>query len=346
MSQQRHVEPNRHAFVQALETTLASSCGVGAGDRLLLAVSGGADSVAMLRAMAALATRPHWSLQLEVAHVHHHLRPEADEEAKWTGRLSAELGLPHHHRDIHPADSPGNLEAEARRLRYEALADVARACEADLIATAHHADDQLETLLMRLIRGSGLRGMAGIRPRSVRRPLPCPVIRPLLGCTHDQAVAFLSEIGQTWREDPTNRHTDRWRSRLRQDVLPVLRQLRADASIQATETAIRLQAADRALAEAADRAERHCVRRTGPHEAVIDRQAARSLPAPLLRELIERTCADVSPADGGGAGRGRQFDAIAEAARDARGDRRRFEVDGRILAVVDRDALSFTAARE
>lgn len=230
----------RHAFAGAVEAGLAR-CGVGAGDRVLIACSGGADSVALLLASASLATLDKWALDVHVAHVHHHLRDDADDDAKFVADLAERFDLRHHRRDIHPGDAPGNTEANARLARYEALADIAQAIDADHIATAHHADDQLETLLMRIIRGTGPRGMRGILP--VRR---CTsdggrLIRPMLVVTHDEAIAYLRACDHPWREDHTNADRSRTRARLRADVLPVLKSINPKASQNAAKTAERLR---------------------------------------------------------------------------------------------------------
>jgi len=158
--------PQQHRFVKSLARALRHHCGVRAGDGLLLAVSGGADSVALLRAMVALNTARTWRLRLAVGHVQHHLRPDAQAEndARFVEELATRWNLPYWRLDLDPAQlrAAGNIEAAARRERYRALAEMARTCDARGIVTAHHADDQLETLLMRLLRGSSIRGLRGI----------------------------------------------------------------------------------------------------------------------------------------------------------------------------------------
>lgn len=230
----------RHAFATAVEVGF-TRCGVGAGDRVLVACSGGADSVALLLATAALASLDKWALDVHVAHVHHHLRNEADDDAKFVADLAERWTLHHHRRDIHPGDASGNVEANARLARYDALADIAQDIDADHIATAHHADDQLETILMRLVRGSGPRGLRGILPVRRCTPQSGRLIRPMLGTTHDEAIAYLRESHQPWREDHTNADTTRTRARLRAEVLPVLKSLNPKAAQNANKTAQRLR---------------------------------------------------------------------------------------------------------
>lgn len=329
---------HRHRFVKTIERALHDPCRLQPGDRLILAVSGGADSVALLRALAALADRPHWQLELHVAHVHHHLRgAEAEEDARFVADLAGSLGLPSHRRDVNPAADSQNAEAAARRLRYRALAEIAASAGADAIATAHHADDQLETLLMRLIRGSSVEGLAGIAPR--RRLGPAVLIRPMLGADHTAAVAFLREIDQPWREDPTNRDTTRWRAKLRADVLPHLRELRPGAAQKAAETADRLRETGRWLRRAIRRAERRHLAH-GPHgEPLLPRDPARRLPRPVLAGLIRRQSRALGA--GGDALGNRILDPIVRAVRDSSGEPRRFELGGGVDVTVDAEAVRF-----
>lgn len=253
--------PGQHAYhplMRRLTHGLRRRCGVREGDAILVATSGGADSVALLRGLHLLAPRRRWRLRLHVGHVQHHLRPAEDAEADavFVQTLAGELSLPFHRRDIEvPA---GNTEAEARKRRYTALDEIAQEAESSLIATAHHADDHLETILMRLLRGTTARGLRGIAwrremkaekrqqkvresksrktenaqafaPSAIRHPpstIAPALIRPMLAATHGEAIDFLNTIGQAWREDPTNADRSRTRARLRHEVLPVLRDLR------------------------------------------------------------------------------------------------------------------------
>lgn len=222
-------EAHYHPLVRHVAAGLRRRCGVVEGDAIVLAVSGGADSVALLRAMHLLAPRRTWRLRLVVGHVQHHLRDDAEHDARFVAALAATLGLPFARRDVHPHHHGGNLEATARRQRYAALVQIAAEHDARLIATAHHADDQLETLLMRLVRGTGVRGLRGIawrhgasRDESARG---ISVIRPMLAATHDEAVSLLGQLQQTWCEDASNADRTRLRARLRATVTPRLREL-------------------------------------------------------------------------------------------------------------------------
>lgn len=172
-------------------TRAVEKLGAGSG-RILLAVSGGPDSLAML--LLAHAVMPN---RIAVATVDHGLRPEGRAEAEYVGDLCANRNLPH---SILTSEQPivGNIQSSARTARYDLLNHAADQLDCAYIATAHHADDQLETLLMRLARGSGIDGMSGVRPRNGK------IIRPLL----EFSKLELEEICQFERigavRDPSN----------------------------------------------------------------------------------------------------------------------------------------------
>jgi tRNA(Ile)-lysidine synthase len=198
---------------------------------IVLAVSGGADSVALVRALDA-ARDSHSPLPLVLAHLNHQLRgrdSDADEEfvaalhAQLTAAGRPNLALCRTRRDIAAqARAEGaNLEALARRERYRWLAEVARAHGMKHIATGHTANDQAETVLHRLLRGTGLRGLRGI---AVHRQLEpgLTLIRPLLPATRADIIAYLHELGQPYREDASNRDLRFTRNRIRHELLPHL----------------------------------------------------------------------------------------------------------------------------
>ncbi|MEZ6233897.1 MAG: tRNA lysidine(34) synthetase TilS [Phycisphaerales bacterium] len=211
--------------------------------RTLVACSGGADSTALLLALAAACPE-----RIVAAHVRHDLRPEADAAAdeRAVEALARRLGVGFTRADVAVRSRPGNVEANARRARYAALATLASEQGCRFVATGHQADDVLETMLMRLVRGAGPRGLAGIAPRRQMAVGPDPatparapllLVRPMLEATHADAEAICRAAGVAWQRDATNADTTRWRARLRRDVLPVLRELRADAAIRAAASA-------------------------------------------------------------------------------------------------------------
>ena len=202
-----------------LRRALRGPCRVAAGSRVLIAVSGGADSTALLLALASL--RRELGVSLEAAHLHHGLRgAEADGDLEFMRALCGKAGVP-----LHTARWNTRLrmrrrglsgENGLRTLRREYLESIAHRVGADAIATAHTADDQLETLLLRLARGTGLRGLGGMRPRAGRW------IKPLLEATRLDVESDLRRLGQPWREDATNRDLDVARNRVRHEVVPSL----------------------------------------------------------------------------------------------------------------------------
>lgn len=237
--------PSYLPLVRALVHGLRHRCGVLEGDRVLVACSGGADSVALLRALHLLQDRRTWNLSLTVAHVQHHLRPEdeAEGDAAFVEALAGQLGLKYVRRDITPVEADGNVEANAREQRYAALTEMAFEVGATYVATAHHADDQLETLLMAILRGTTAKGLRGI---AWQRPLneSVTLIRPMLNATHAEAIELLESLDQPWREDATNLDKSRTRARLRHEVLPVLRELRPSVARKAVELGDALRGGD------------------------------------------------------------------------------------------------------
>jgi tRNA(Ile)-lysidine synthase len=189
------------------------------GDRMVVAVSGGADSICLLHLLRQMTTqRP---LSLHVAHLNHQFRPEAEEEAAFVVSMAKRWDLP-----VTTSSQPvgalskslglGKQEG-ARYLRYVFLKETAQAVGARWIATAHTADDQAETYLMRLLRGSGARGLASIPP--VRDGM---ILRPLLSVTRAAIEAELRNHGLQWCEDPSNRSPVYLRNRIRHELLPML----------------------------------------------------------------------------------------------------------------------------
>ncbi len=210
------------------------------GLRLALAVSGGADSVALLRACVLEQAR--LGLVLTVVHVHHGIRgAAADDDARFVEELARALELRFLRHDVHSpamaAEARANLEETARNQRYRWFAELVAAGVCDSVATAHTLNDQAETVLAKLLRGAWTEGLAGIYPElaaagaqqpSQRAPLgagaerDAAILRPLLGATREQVVAWLTAIGQPWREDATNADLSYTRNRIRHRLLPEL----------------------------------------------------------------------------------------------------------------------------
>jgi len=212
-----------------------------AGDRVGAAVSGGADSVAMLRLLLEL--RGEIGVVLSVAHFNHKLRGcDSDADERFVAELAQrhKLELCCERRDVaaYAAEKHLSLETAGREMRYEFFRRLLLQGQLNRIATAHTLDDQAETVLLRIVRGAGSRGLAGIYPQlsvvssqfsesnqhsaiSIQSQ-PASIIRPLLGTRRKDIKVYLSELGQGWREDKSNRDLRHARNRVRHGILPRL----------------------------------------------------------------------------------------------------------------------------
>ena len=204
------VPPPPDAKVARFRADVAALAGE-APVRLGLAVSGGPDSLALL--LLAHAAFPG---QVGAATVDHGLRPENAEEARFVAGICERLGVGHAILSSEPLSEGASIQARARALRYRLLADWAENAGLSHVATAHHADDQAETLLMRLARGSGLPGLAGIRgQRLLREHSEVRLVRPLLSWRRTELVSFVEQAGLAAVDDPSNREARFDRTRFR-----------------------------------------------------------------------------------------------------------------------------------
>ncbi|WP_417667635.1 tRNA lysidine(34) synthetase TilS [Roseibium sp.] len=185
-------------------------------ERLAVGVSGGADSVALVRLLDGWRLRTQWPGQLIVLTVDHGLRQESAEEAAFVSNLCGELELPHRTLQWLGEKPVANLQGAARAARYALLRDAMRDHGAEALVLAHHADDQIETFLDRLTRGSGVYGLGAMRPDEPRGYMGLHLLRPLLEVPKALLVATLEDMGQRWCEDPSNQKPEYKRVRLRQ----------------------------------------------------------------------------------------------------------------------------------
>jgi tRNA(Ile)-lysidine synthase len=214
----------RTALQQRVLDFIRQSRMASAGDRVGVAVSGGADSVALLRLLESL--RNELGVTLLVIHFDHMLRgPESDRDATFVEELARARGLEFvsAREDVRAAATlrTGNIEETARHLRYGFFERILATQKATRIAVAHTADDQAETVLGHVIRGTGLTGLAGIYP-IVDSPSGGTIIRPLLHVRRQELRDYLQGCGQEWREDATNADQTRLRARVRAQLLPIL----------------------------------------------------------------------------------------------------------------------------
>jgi len=224
-----------HGLTERLLKTIRKQQSIRAGDRLAVAVSGGVDSVALLCLLLEL--RAELGIVLSVAHVNHKLRGgEADEDERFVAKLARQHGL-----ELHAFEAPvegkqsSGIEAATRELRYVFFRQLAREGRVTKIATAHTLDDQAETVLLRLFRGTGIRGLSGIHPRIVfeeQGQAYGELVRPLLSFRRAALQEFLRQRGQSWREDSSNRDIAFLRNRVRHRLLPMIGEEFGEAAIE------------------------------------------------------------------------------------------------------------------
>jgi tRNA(Ile)-lysidine synthase len=265
----------------AVRLALQGGSAPGRGEAVVVALSGGADSVALLDALASAA--PVHGLRLVAAHLDHRLRPGSRDDARFCASLCARLGVP-----LRAGGAPvaaraaregAGLEAAARRARYAFLRAVSRDQGATAIAVAHTLDDQAETVLLRLLRGAGARGLGAMAPRRG------DLWRPLLGVTRAEILRHLRARGLDWREDPSNADLTHRRNRVRHELLPYLEsRFNPDVRRAIARTAALLRDEDALLAA---RARRVPLRREDG-AAVLSRAVLRKLPRALARRVVRR----------------------------------------------------------
>ena len=205
-------------LLQQFQATIERESLLPSGSNLILCVSGGSDSIALLHLCHQLSRLFRW--QLHILHFHHGLREESDEEARFVRDLSQRLNLEFHLRTTRDFQSDtSGLQEKARNWRRAEALKLWEEIRADSILTAHHAEDELETWLLKWLRGahlSGLQGMSQVDP---------PFIRPLLDFRKNMLSDFLKENGFEWREDASNQDSKYMRNRVRNELLPLLRTL-------------------------------------------------------------------------------------------------------------------------
>lgn len=268
------------------------------GQTVLVAVSGGADSVCLLHVMAGL--REKLGIAVRAAHLNHRLRGvESEGDARYVSRLARRLGVPvtTGSRDVlaYQAGHRLCLEDAARQVRYAFLADVAAEVGADRVAVGHTADDQAETIMMHLVRGAGPTGLLGMRPFSVWTSpglAGLTVVRPLLAVDRQSTHSYCRQRGLRPRSDSSNLSSSPLRNRVRQELMPLLRAYNprvGEALIRTSETL----AADLSFLE-------ECVSAAWPKAVrgdngavVLDRDRVLSLHPAVQRHLLRRVVREV-----------------------------------------------------
>lgn len=270
----------RDAIVAGVWQTIRQHCMLPRNRSFLVGVSGGVDSVCLLHILLQLASRHGW--RIEVAHFNHGLRETAKRDEEFVRNLAQELRVP-----CHIGGSPegvkgrnGGLEAAARRVRYEYLQKVRRERALGALAVGHHADDQAETVLMRLLKGAGKRGLAGMPPKRGS------IVRPLIYLTRQDLVAYAARHGLRYVEDESNRDLRFFRNRIRWRLLPFLE----DYNPNIREILCRIALIQREEEEyldalAQEEVERLATRDSGS-DCSVPLQDLNALPEALLRRVV------------------------------------------------------------
>ncbi|WP_448951115.1 tRNA lysidine(34) synthetase TilS [Labrys neptuniae] len=276
-------------------------------ERVILAVSGGADSTALML-LAARWREHHAQTGLVVATIDHGLRTESAGECRLVAQQAAALGLPCLVRRWEGDKPAARLQEAARHARYALLAQAAAEAGAQAIATAHTLDDQAETVLMRLLHGSSVDGLAAMRPRSDLDHLS--LLRPLLGTTRVRLVATLQAAGLSWLEDPSNRNTRFERVRLR-SLLAELAPLGLDPARLALLAQRAARSAEALEAVAAGRFAALCHEEEGGLR--LDGRGLAACPADIRLRVLERAVTAVQPRGSAYGLRLERLEALAQA---------------------------------
>ena len=306
----------------------------------VVACSGGADSLALLIALGTT------SIPLACVHVVHDIRPERETalDRDHAQDIAARLGVPFAQAAV-SARSPGNIESNARRARYAALARIARSQAAAFVATGHHADDVLETMLMRLSRGAGPRGLAG--PRATRRidraASAVWIVRPMLSVSRADAERICTLAGVGWRHDSTNDDTALLRNAIRAKVVPVLKELAPGIERRAARSARLLDGAAQVVAARARSILETAASSTDRH-IEVDRAMLKQEPPIIVGEVIRLAALRSAAGKGMDKLASGSIDRVVRAVRDDIGGLRTFRVGG-VAVRVTRDALSMEPVR-
>ena len=263
------------------------------GGKYIVALSGGADSVSLLFVLKHL--EHELGIDVEAAHCNFHLRgAESVRDEEFCKQLCERLSVPLHlihfdtqaYADLHRV----SIEMAARDLRYGYFENLRRDIEAQDICVAHHRDDSVETVLLNLVRGTGLRGLRGIQPRNGN------IIRPLLSLSREDVVQYLDALGESYVTDSTNLHNDVKRNKIRLDVMPLLRELNPSVSQSIFESSLRVgealkvfdEAMKRSIADVTATSPSHHLTISPPHHLVISVERLKQQPSPeyTLHEIL------------------------------------------------------------
>lgn len=333
------------AIVSAHRTLTYRCAGIesDAERRTLVACSGGADSTALALALASS------SIPLVLAHIVHDVRPESEALADrdQVRLLASSLGVPFAESSVRIRGLPGNLESNARRARYHALAGLAVDSGAEIVATGHHADDVLETMLMRLMRGAGPRGLAGPAPYrrlsapGVGQADRCWIVRPMLSVSRADAERICrldrDGPGSNWRLDSTNDDRSLLRNAVRARIVPLMRELAPGVERRAARASETMRDVVRVWDERTATLLRDARRVDGRLD--ISRRALAQQPRALIGEVIRAAILELCGDEGIDRVGASELGQAVSAVLDDRADRRRFGwgVGGSIVVVIDHE---------
>jgi tRNA(Ile)-lysidine synthase len=276
-------------MVTKMLATITENGLIMAGDAVVVGLSGGPDSVALFRGLLRLEDR--FSLSLSAAHLNHKLRgDDSDEDERFVRDLTEkyEVKLILGTRDVKGVmrGRGGSVEEKARAVRYAFLREAAQRLGATKIALGHTLDDNAETVVMNLIRGSGLRGLSGIP--LCRRDGPYTIIRPLLEVTRKEILSYLKKEKQAYREDLSNLNTSLTRNRIRHELLPLLaKEYNPRIHRVLAETGRNLRDAEESVSAALTKLERECTQ-TNQGGISVSIGRLKGYPRGLWRELVRR----------------------------------------------------------
>lgn len=317
------------------------------GHRVVCGVSGGADSTALLVGLHAVNQRRRCGWTLHVAHLDHGLRAEAASDAEFVAETAASMRLDC---TIERADvavaakrAREGVEETGRRLRYEFLERTAEHVGAGFVAVGHNADDQVETVLYNIVRGTGLRGLAGMAARRpIREASPVQLVRPLLSFQRDELRAFLQHRGVPYRHDQTNDDADAaTRNRIRLEVLPLLED-RVNPEVAAAVLRLASQAAETVefLAAAAEHALKRITIARERNAIALAADEFAALPWAIQKEVVvavlRRLNVNLGPLSS------ERIEAAAQAVIPGVGRRRRIQLPGKVVVERRRRELSFS----
>lgn len=277
------------------EFTLQTDCRLDRTRALLVAVSGGPDSLCLLHLLWQLGYKP------VVAHLDHGLRAESAEEAESVKRLAESLGVPfcYAQADVQAYAEQNSLSIEeaARNLRYAFLFEQAEKLGLQAVAVGHNADDQVETVLMHLLRGSGLAGLLGMAYFSLPNPWSktIPLVRPLLGTWREEIMAYLARLGVKPSLDASNLDRRYYRNRLRHELVPHLEELNPGARQRIWKMAALLRDENEVIESQVEAAWGQCSRYAGAEAVAFANALLQEQPRGVQRRLVRRAIAHLRP---------------------------------------------------